>query len=175
MNWQNAPFEPNQEINQGFFAFLGVIVLYVLLYFCRRKKCPICTKKLVIFPNRCYVCVFVGAEMPDPVLLKILEVFIYKYIRLYIYVCISTYIFMFLYVYLCMCVYMYIYIYTSIYIYIYIHIYICICIYIYIYIYLYIFIYTYICIHMYIYIYIYIYIYYRQKEIVYYMAKHGQN
>jgi hypothetical protein len=73
MNWVNAPFEPKQNVNLGLFALLGIVVLYVLVYFLRSKRCPICTKKLVVFPNRCYICIFVGAEMPDPVMMKILE------------------------------------------------------------------------------------------------------
>mmetsp|Transcript_3188 Transcript_3188/g.3344 ORF Transcript_3188/g.3344 Transcript_3188/m.3344 type:complete len:274 (-) Transcript_3188:410-1231(-) len=50
MNWQNAPFEPNQAINKGFFAFLGIIVLYVILYFCRQKKMSYLHEKISDFP-----------------------------------------------------------------------------------------------------------------------------
>lgn len=50
-----------------------LIVVYGTLYFFRRKRCEYCQKKLVFSPRLCYICVLVGAEPPDPVLLKALE------------------------------------------------------------------------------------------------------
>ena len=47
--------------------------LYVALYFFRRKRCEYCQQKLVFSPRLCYKCVIVGAQPPDPVLLKALE------------------------------------------------------------------------------------------------------
>ena len=57
-----------------FLIFLvGVIFIYAALYYCRRQRCYVCEKKLVFFKDRCYLCRFYGAHMPDPVLLKSLE------------------------------------------------------------------------------------------------------
>lgn len=46
---------------------------YCTLYFCRRKDCVYCTKKLVFSRELCYFCKFVGAERPDDFLLLALE------------------------------------------------------------------------------------------------------
>lgn len=48
-------------------------VTYVTLYFCRRKHCVYCQKKLVFSFQLCYMCKFYGVQPPDPVLLKALE------------------------------------------------------------------------------------------------------
>lgn len=53
-----------------FFVFF---ICVVILYFCRRKRCPYCQKKLLFSLNMCIVCKIVGAEPPDPVLLQALE------------------------------------------------------------------------------------------------------
>ena len=50
-----------------------VFALYFVLYFCRRKHCVVCQKKLVCSMNRCYICQYVGAEPPDPALMESLE------------------------------------------------------------------------------------------------------
>ena len=47
--------------------------LYIMLYFLRRKRCEYCQGKLVFSPRLCYKCVIVGAQPPDPVLMKALE------------------------------------------------------------------------------------------------------
>lgn len=53
--------------------FVLLFVIFICLRFCRRKHCPYCQKKLLISLNLCVYCQLVGAEMPDPVLLKALE------------------------------------------------------------------------------------------------------
>ena len=57
----------------AFLSFLIIVVVYVGLYFCRKKRCEYCQQKLVCFPRICYKCTFVGAEPPDPILLAALE------------------------------------------------------------------------------------------------------
>ena len=52
---------------------LMMFLLYVVLYFCRRKHCIVCAKKLVLGYERCYMCVFVGAHPPDPRMVRALE------------------------------------------------------------------------------------------------------
>jgi hypothetical protein len=52
---------------------LFIFLLYFPLYFCRRKHCIVCSKKLVFNKERCYICIFVGAYPPDPVLFRALE------------------------------------------------------------------------------------------------------
>jgi hypothetical protein len=57
-------------------VIIGVSILlfiYVSLYFLRRKRCDYCQQKLVFSYRMCYKCVIVGAQRPDPVLLKALE------------------------------------------------------------------------------------------------------
>lgn len=73
MNWNQAPFQSNQPLNLAFFSFFGVLSIYFILLFTRRKHCPICQKKLLLCPNRCYVCIFLGADLPDPMLALALE------------------------------------------------------------------------------------------------------
>ena len=73
MNWSEAPFQIFQPLNLIFFSLFGLIVVYVVLYFGRKKRCPVCEKRVIIFINRCSVCVFLGAEIPDPLLLKALD------------------------------------------------------------------------------------------------------
>ena len=53
-------------------VFLFAMV-YAILYFCRRKHCLYCTKKLVFSKELCYMCKFYGVQPPDPVLIKALE------------------------------------------------------------------------------------------------------
>jgi hypothetical protein len=48
-------------------------VAYIALYFLRRKRCEYCQGKLVLSPRLCYKCICVGAQPPDPILLKALE------------------------------------------------------------------------------------------------------
>lgn len=50
-----------------------VFFAYMLLYFCRRKRCCFCQAKLVWSEDMCIRCKFVGADPPDPVLLAALE------------------------------------------------------------------------------------------------------
>ena len=73
MNWDVAPFEPFQPLNLALFSLFGVVGLVALLLYARRKHCPICQKRLLICPNRCYMCTFLAAELPDPVLILALE------------------------------------------------------------------------------------------------------
>lgn len=49
------------------------VIMYAALYFFRRKHCEYCQQKLVFSRRLCYKCVLVGAQPPDPVLLKALE------------------------------------------------------------------------------------------------------
>lgn len=57
-----------------FFLFLlGIILVYAALYYFRRQRCYVCEKKLIVFKDRCYLCRFYGAHMPDPVLIKALQ------------------------------------------------------------------------------------------------------
>jgi hypothetical protein len=58
----------------GYFLLflLGFILVYAALYYCRRQRCYVCEKKLVFFKDRCYLCRFYGAHMPDPELIKAL-------------------------------------------------------------------------------------------------------
>ena len=73
MNWSEAPFQIFQPLNLIFFSLFGIVVIYITLFFGRKKRCPICQKKVTIFINRCSVCVFLGAEVPDPLLLRALD------------------------------------------------------------------------------------------------------
>ena len=73
MNWVSAPFQITQTLNLALFSIFGVLIFYAALFFIRKKHCPVCLKKIVLFPNRCVVCVFLGADMPDPVLQRALE------------------------------------------------------------------------------------------------------
>jgi hypothetical protein len=56
-----------------FFVFFLFFVIYLLLYFCRRKRCPYCNAKLVLSRDLCTICRWVGAKPPDPVLMQALE------------------------------------------------------------------------------------------------------
>ena len=73
MNWDVAPFEPFQPLNLALFSLFGLIGIVALLFYARRKHCPICQKRLLLCPNRCYMCVFLAAELPDPILILALE------------------------------------------------------------------------------------------------------
>jgi hypothetical protein len=65
-------FQP--DASSAFFFLLTLLVLaYPLLYYCRRQTCSVCTKKLIFFFDRCYMCRFVGAYPTDPTLIKALE------------------------------------------------------------------------------------------------------
>lgn len=66
-------FSPTDPVKMSIIIGGGVIGLYIVLYFLRRKRCEYCQGKLVISPRLCYKCVLVGAQPPDPVLLKALE------------------------------------------------------------------------------------------------------
>jgi hypothetical protein len=50
-----------------------LVLIYGALYFLRRKRCEYCQQKLVFSRRLCYKCVLVGAQPPDPVLMKALE------------------------------------------------------------------------------------------------------
>jgi hypothetical protein len=56
-----------------FLLFALFLVIYAALYFCRKKRCAVCQKKLVISKKRCYICIILGANPPDPRLLAALE------------------------------------------------------------------------------------------------------
>lgn len=66
-------FSPTDPVKMSIIIGGGVIGLYIVLYFLRRKRCEYCQGKLVLSPRLCYKCVLVGAQPPDPVLLKALE------------------------------------------------------------------------------------------------------
>jgi hypothetical protein len=57
----------------AFFSLFIIVIVYGLVYFCRKKHCPYCGNKLVISCNLCYKCRWVGVKPPDPVLLQALE------------------------------------------------------------------------------------------------------
>jgi hypothetical protein len=66
------------QIEKDFSKLLSLLILlvaiiYGLLYWCRRKRCPYCQKKLVLAWNLCFTCQFYGVQMPDMVLLEALE------------------------------------------------------------------------------------------------------
>lgn len=50
-----------------------IFLVFIALYFCRRKRCPYCQNKLVVSMNMCIMCKLVGAKPPDPVLIQALE------------------------------------------------------------------------------------------------------
>lgn len=52
---------------------LFVLILYPITYFCRTQHCKVCSKKLILFVDRCYICRFVEAEPPNELILKALE------------------------------------------------------------------------------------------------------
>lgn len=70
---------PNSKITVIGYDKIAVVVVflfamvYAILYFCRRKHCLYCTKKLVFSKELCYMCKFYGVQPPDPVLTKALE------------------------------------------------------------------------------------------------------
>lgn len=57
----------------GFLSLFSYFLLYCLLYFCRKNHCLVCQKKLVFSSKLCYICQFVGASPPDPILMLALE------------------------------------------------------------------------------------------------------
>jgi hypothetical protein len=72
----NHPPQPSQETQPSKLAILFVLcvfLVYMTLYFCRRARCIVCTKKLVLFRERCYLCWYFDADPPDPILLRALE------------------------------------------------------------------------------------------------------
>lgn len=65
-----------QPIDYGQGIILALFGIFVLMFFvclCRRQKCIVCQSRLICCYRRCFMCRFVGAEPPDPVLLAILE------------------------------------------------------------------------------------------------------
>lgn len=63
-----------QDTSKLLFLLLFVCVaVYGTLYACRRNKCVYCQQKLVFSISLCIKCRLVGAEPPDPVLLRVLE------------------------------------------------------------------------------------------------------
>ncbi len=75
LNHTPVPFD---EQPLDFFKYVIIVavilfVLLVLLYFCRRKHCAYCQKKLVFSFTLCFYCRMVGVEQPDPVMMKALE------------------------------------------------------------------------------------------------------
>jgi hypothetical protein len=72
LNYKRAPFKP--EIFHGMILLcLLSLLLYFILYFCRKSHCIICGKKLIFFIEVCQMCRFYGAQRPDPNLVKALE------------------------------------------------------------------------------------------------------
>lgn len=57
----------------AFFSFFFIVLVYAVLYFCRKKHCEYCGNKLILSFHLCYKCRWVGAKRPDPVLLRALE------------------------------------------------------------------------------------------------------
>ena len=63
------------DIFKPLIACIAIFVcVYATLYYCRRKHCNYCLKKLIFSRDMCYVCKFVGAEPPDPVRLVLMLV-----------------------------------------------------------------------------------------------------
>jgi hypothetical protein len=50
-----------------------IFMVYGILYFSRKARCMYCQQKLVFCTKLCYKCRIVGAEIPDPDLIKALE------------------------------------------------------------------------------------------------------
>lgn len=69
--YNRAPYRPT-VFHGMILLVLLVFLLYVALYFCRKTHCLICGKKLIFFTQKCFMCRFYGAEMPDPTLIKAL-------------------------------------------------------------------------------------------------------
>ena len=62
------------DFPKTFLCLLAVyFMVYVTLYYLRRKKCVYCQGKLVFSRELCYKCKFVGAKPPDPFLMQALE------------------------------------------------------------------------------------------------------
>lgn len=72
MHHEVGPYEYD-AVGLVLLSLLSILAIYAILYYCRRQRCFVCQKKLVVFKDRCYLCRFYGAHMPDPVLIKALE------------------------------------------------------------------------------------------------------
>jgi hypothetical protein len=70
----NHPPVGQYDAAKFFLLFLLLIVLvYPILWYCRREQCSVCAKKLVMSRERCWICRFFDAKPPDPVLVHALE------------------------------------------------------------------------------------------------------
>jgi len=70
----HPPIEQPWDIIRVFvYLFCAYLFIYCTLYFCRRKHCAWCTKKLVFSKDLCWLCKLYGVEPPDPFILQALE------------------------------------------------------------------------------------------------------
>ena len=70
----HPPIQQPWDIIRVFvFLFLVYGFIYTVLYFCRRRHCAWCTKKLVFSKELCWLCKCYGVEPPDPFILQALE------------------------------------------------------------------------------------------------------
>jgi hypothetical protein len=65
--------QPWDVIRVFVFLFVAYGFIYTVLYFCRRRHCAWCTKKLVFSKELCWLCKCYGVEPPDPFILQALE------------------------------------------------------------------------------------------------------
>lgn len=65
--------QPWDSIRVAVFLVGTYFFLYCTLYFCRRRHCSWCTKKLVFSKEICWLCKLYGVEPPDPFILQALE------------------------------------------------------------------------------------------------------
>eukprot|EP00981_Chlorochromonas_danica_P006548 scaffold1431_cov167-Ochromonas_danica.AAC.8 len=74
MNYSPSEYPNYSNYSKYLFLLLFLIIVIVgLLYFCRRKRCVYCQQKLVFSYSLCIKCRLVGAQPPDPVLLRMME------------------------------------------------------------------------------------------------------
>lgn len=62
-----------QPFHAVLLSLLSILSIFFFLYYCRSAHCVVCNKKLIFFVQRCYLCRFYGAQLPDPQLMKALE------------------------------------------------------------------------------------------------------
>lgn len=60
-------------IHMGLLSLIGFISFYLLLCIFRKKRCEVCQNKVILCRRMCVMCVFVGASLPDPVLMEALD------------------------------------------------------------------------------------------------------
>lgn len=65
--------QPWDIIRIAVYLICAYLFMYCVLYFCRRRHCAWCTKKLVFSKEICWLCKLYGVEPPDPFILQALE------------------------------------------------------------------------------------------------------